>query len=101
MGRSRSCDQTLILWLWFIIHVRQRRRDRTLARLVGVVGGSPGLRRGSAMGANNEVDDGEPPGTVGFSWGGSNQRPLSSSSAADSGQIPAMCCSPCFGGEVG
>ena len=42
-----------------------------------------------------------------FSWyrqlllGGSNRRLPSSPAAAGSGQIPAMCCSPCSGSEVG
>ena len=34
------------------------------------------------MGANDEVDDGEPPGTGGFSWGGSNRWLPSSPEAA-------------------
>src|SRR4051812_33768228 len=101
MGGCGPHDQALILRLRFIIHVGQRRRGRTLARTVGVVGGSPGLKRWSATGANDEVDDGNPPGTDNSSWGGSNQRLLSSSSTADSGQIPAMRCSHCSVGEVG
>ncbi len=35
--------------------------------------GSPGFRRGSARRENVEVDDGEPPVTGSFSWGGSNR----------------------------
>ena len=53
------------------------------------------------MGANDEVNDGEPPGNGSSSWGGSNQRLLFSSFAADFGEIPATCCSPCSGDEVG
>src|SRR3954465_8052226 len=49
-GQRGALDLVLIQRLWFIVHVGQRQRDRTLARQVGVVGGSPGLRRGLAMG---------------------------------------------------
>src|SRR4051812_8115305 len=62
---------------------------------VGVVGGSPGLRRGSAMVANDEVDDGDSPGTGSSSWGGSNRWIPSSLAAAGSDEIPKMRCSPC------
>src|SRR3954470_13232280 len=68
---------------------------------VGVVGGSPGLRRVSAMGVNDKVDDGDSPGTGSSSWGGSNRRRLSSSTAANSGEIPATWCSPCSGEGCG
>src|SRR3954468_17669174 len=88
MGRSWPHDLTLIERLWFIVHVGQRWRDRTLARPVGVVGGSPGLRRWSATGANDEVDDGDPPGTDNFSWDGSNRRLPSPPAATGSCQIP-------------
>ena len=53
------------------------------------------------MGENDEVDNGEPPGTGSFSWGGSNRWLPSPPAAAGSGQIPAMRCSPCSGTEVG
>src|SRR4051812_49731314 len=62
---------------------------------VGVTGGSPGFRRGSAIGANDEVDDNGSPSTGSFSWGGSNRWLPSSPAAAGSGQIPVMRCSPC------
>src|SRR3954470_11504984 len=94
-GQHGALDLVLIQRLWFIVHVGQRRRDRTLMRQVGVVGGSPGLRRGSARWANDEVDDDEPPGTGGFSWGGSNRWLPSSVAAAGSSEIPARWCSPC------
>src|SRR3954462_13584230 len=99
MGACEPHDLTLIQWMWFIVHVRQRRRDRTLARQVGVVGGSPGLRRWSATGAHDEVDDDDSPGTDSFSWGGSNRQLLSSSAAANSGEILATWCSPCSRSE--
>src|SRR3954465_14693219 len=101
MGRCGAFDLVLVQWLRVIVDVGQRRRDRNLARLGGVVGGSPGFRRGPAMRANDEVDDGEPPGTDSFSWGGSNRWPPSSAEAVSSGEIPVMCCSPCSGTEVG
>src|SRR3954470_23172787 len=95
MGRCGAFDLVLIQRLRVIVDVGQRRRDRNLTRQVGVVGGSPGLRRGLARRANDEVDDGEPPGTGSFSWGGSNHWLPSSPEAAGSGDIPARWCSPC------
>ena len=59
----------------------------------------PGLRRWSAMGANDGVDDDDPPGTGGSSWGGSNQWRPSPPAAARSGEIPVTWCSPCSGDE--
>ena len=53
------------------------------------------------MGANDEVDHGDSPGTGSSSWGGSNRWLPSSPAAASSSQIPAMRCSPCSGSEVG
>src|SRR4051812_11591822 len=100
-GQRGALDLVLIQRLWFIVHVGQRRRDRTLTRQVGVMGGSPGLRRGSAMRANDEVGDGEPPGTGSFSWDGRNRRRPSSPEAACSGAILAMRCSPCSETEAG
>src|SRR3954470_23481699 len=100
MGRCGAFDLVLIQRLRVIVNVGQRRRDRNLTRQVGVVGGSPGLRRGSARRANDEVDDGEPPGTGSFSWGGSNRWLPSSPEAAGSGDILANHYSPCFGNGV-
>src|SRR3954471_24112962 len=100
MGRCGVFDLVLIQRLRVIVDVGQRRRDRNLARPVGVVGGSPGFRRGSARRANDKVDDGEPPGTGSFSWGGSNRWLPSSPEAAGSGEIPVKCCSPCSGNGV-
>src|SRR4051812_20330078 len=97
MGQRGALDLVLIQRLWFIVHVGQRWRDRTLTRQVGVVGGSPGLRRGSARRANDEVDDGEPPGTGSFSWGDSNRWLPSSPAAAGSGEIRGLRWSPCSG----
>ena len=93
MGERWPCDLVLIQRLRVIVDVGQRRRDRTLARPVGVVGGSPGFRRGSARRANDEVDDGEPPGTGSFSWGGLDQRRPSPPEAAAPAAIPALWCS--------
>ena len=101
MGRYGAFDLVLIQRLRVIVDVGQRRRDRNLAQLVGVVGASPGLRRGSARRANDKVDDGEPPGTDSFSLGGSNRWLPSSLVAAGFGEILATCCSPCSGDEVG
>ena len=67
MGRCGSFDLILIQRLGVIVDVGQRRRERNLAWPVGVAGGSPGYGRGSARRANDEVNDGEPPGTGGFS----------------------------------
>src|SRR3954469_10539857 len=100
MGRCGAFDLVLIQRMRVIVDVGQRRRDRNLTRQVGVVGGSPGLRRGSSRWANDEVDDGEPPGTGSFSWGGSNRWPPSSPAAAGSREILAMRCSPCSGNGV-
>src|SRR3954466_16431345 len=100
MGRCGTFDLVLIQRLGVIVDVGQRRRDRNLARPVGVAGGSPGCRRGSARRANDEVDDGEYPGTGGSSWGGSNRWLPSSPEAAGSGEIPVMRCSPCSGNGV-
>ena len=77
-----------------------RRRETTPARTkpsaaVRGARGSSGYGRGSARRVNDEVDDGEPPGTGGFSWGGSNRWLPSSPEAAGSGEIPAGWCSPC------
>src|SRR4051812_6609695 len=54
MGRCGSFDLILIQRLGVIVDVEQRRRDRSLARPVGVAGGSPGCagegrRRGRTM----------------------------------------------------
>src|SRR3954471_18364814 len=95
MGRCGAFDLVLIQRLSVIVDVGQRRRDRNLARLVGVVGGSPGCRRGSARRANDEVDDGKSPGTGGSSWGSSNRWLPSSPEAAGSGEIPTRWCSSC------
>src|SRR4051812_15482714 len=95
MGQCGAFDLVLIQRLRVIVDVGQHRRDRNLTRQVGFVGGSPGLRRGSARWANDKVNDGEPPGTDSFSWGGSNCWPPSSPAAAGSGEIPAKCFSPC------
>lgn len=46
-------------------HLNRTRRGLNLERLVGVWGGSPGLRRGSVTGANEVVDDGGYLGTSG------------------------------------
>src|SRR3954470_2068128 len=86
MGQRGSLDLVLIQRLRVIVDARQLRRVRNLARPVRGAGGSPGYGRGSARRANDEVDDGEPPGTSGFSWGGSNRwRPSSSKGAGPSG----------------
>src|SRR3954469_4326014 len=87
-GRSRPHDLSLIERLRLIVHVGKGRRDRTLTRQAGVVGGSPGRRRGSAMGENNELDDDDSPGTGSSSWGGSNRWLPSALAAAGSGEIP-------------
>src|SRR3954471_10786542 len=50
MGRCGSFDLVLIQRLRVIVDVGKRRRDRNLARPVGVAGGSPGCRRGSRGG---------------------------------------------------
>src|SRR4051812_329103 len=100
MGRCGAFDLVLIQLLRVIVDVGQRRRDRNLARPVGVIGVSPWFRRGSARRANDEVDDGKPPGTGSFSWGGSNRWPPSAPAAAGSGEIPAKCCSPFSGNGV-
>src|SRR4051812_30020373 len=100
MERCGAFDLVLIHWLRIIVDVGQRWRDRNLARPVGVFGGSPGFGRGSTRRANDEVDDGEPPGTGSFSWGGSNRWLPSSPVAAGSGEISAMRCSPCSGNGV-
>ena len=68
MGQRGSFDLVLIQRLRVIVDARQLRRERNLARPVRGAGGSPGYGRGSARRANDEVDDGEPPGTGGFSW---------------------------------
>ena len=60
----------------------------------GGAGGSSGYGRGSARRANNKVDDGDPPGTGGFSWGGSNRWLPSSPAAVGSSEILARWCSP-------
>ena len=101
MGRCGSFDMVLIHRLGVIIDVEQRRRDRNLARPVGVAGGSPGCWRGSARRVNDKVDDGDSLGTDNSSWGGSNRWRLSSSAAANSGEILATWCSSCSGEEVG
>src|SRR3954468_4567909 len=95
MGRCGAFDLVLIQRQRVIVDVGQRRQDRNLARPVGVIGGSPVFGPGSARRANDEVDDGEPPGTGSFSWGGSNRWLPSSLVAVGSGEIPAMRCSPC------
>src|SRR3954466_6018929 len=95
MGQRGSFDLVLIKQLGVIVPARQLRRERNLARPVRGARGSPGYRRGSASRVNNEVDDGEPPGTGGFSWGGSNRWLPSSPAAAGSSEIPARWCSPC------
>src|SRR3954464_6435511 len=77
--------------------LNRTRWDRTLAQPVGVCGGSPGLRRWSAIGANDEVDDGVSPSTGGSSWGASNRRRPSPPAAEGYGEIPAMLRSPCSG----
>ena len=100
MGRCGAFDLVLIQRLRVIVDVGQRRRDRNLARPVRGAGGSPGYRRGSARRANDEVDDGESPGTGGFSWGGSNRWLPSFPVAAGSDEIPTKCCSPCSGNGV-
>ena len=83
----------------------RRPRQATPARLNpnAAGGGRRGItgaqeRVGEA--ANNKVDDGEPPGTGSFSWGGSNRWLPSSPVAAGSGEIPAKRCSPSFGNGV-
>src|SRR3954462_11538678 len=101
MGRCGGFDLVLIQRLRVIVDVEQRRRDRNLARPVGVAGGSPGFGRGSARRANDEVDDDELRGGRGSSWGRRNRRRPSFTEAACSGAIPAMRCSPCSGTEVG
>src|SRR3954468_6449906 len=95
MWRRGSFDLILIQRLGVIVDARQLRREKNLARPVRVAGGSPGCWRGSARQANDEVDDGESPGTGGFSWGGSNRWLPSSPEAAGSGEILARWCSPC------
>src|SRR3954471_15286722 len=95
MGQCGSFDLILIQRLGVIIDVGQRRQELNLARPVRVAGGSPGCWRGSARRVNDEVDDGESPGTGGFSWGGSNRWLPSSTEATGSGEIPARWCSPC------
>src|SRR3954465_4200586 len=100
MGQRGSLDLVLIQRLRVIVDARQLRRERNLARPVRGAGGSPGYWRGSARQANDEVDDGEPPGTGGFSWGGSNRWLPSSPEAAGSGEIPARWCSPCLENAV-
>src|SRR3954467_1901271 len=100
MGQRGTFDLILIQRLGVIVDVEQRRRDKNLARPVGVAGGSPGCSRGSARRANDEVDDGESPGTGGSSWGGSNRWLPSSPEAAGSGEIPTRWCSPCSGNGV-
>src|SRR4051812_10114202 len=100
MGRCGAFDLVLIQRLRVIVDVDQRRRDRNLARPVGVVGGSPGLRQGSTRRGNDEVDDGEPLGTGSLSWGGSNRWPPSSPEAPGSGEILARGCSPSSGNRV-
>ena len=95
MGQRGSFDLVLIQLLGVIVDARQLRRERNLARPVRGAGGSPGYGRGSARRANDEVNDGDPPGTGGFSWGGSNRWLPSSSAAAGSSEIPARWCSPC------
>src|SRR5215216_7375193 len=95
MGQRGSFDLILIQRLRVIVDARQLRQERNLAWPVGGAGGSPGYGRGSARRANDEVDDGESPGTGGFSWGGSNRWLPSSPEAAGSGEIPAGWCSPC------
>ena len=52
------------------------------------------------MRANDEVNDGESPGTGGFSWGGSNRWLPSSLEAAGSGEILVKHCSLCSGNGV-
>src|SRR3954468_9770911 len=96
MGQRGSLDLVLIQRLRVIVNARQLRRERNLARPVRGAGGSPGYGRGSARRGNDEIDEGEPPGTGGFSWGGSNRWLLSSPAAAGSSEIPASWCSPCF-----
>src|SRR3954470_6443636 len=54
MGRCGAFDLVLIQRLRVIVDVGQRRRDRNLARKVGVVGGSPRFRRESARWANDK-----------------------------------------------
>ena len=100
MGRCGTFDLVLIQRLRVIVDVGQRRRDRNLARPVGVVGGSPGFRRGSARRANDEVDDGVLRGGRGSSWGGRNRWRPSSLEAAGSGEIPSRWFSPCSGNGV-
>src|SRR3954464_1610954 len=101
MGQRGSFDLVLIQRLRVIVVARQLRRERNLARPVRGAGGSPGYGRGSARRANDGFDDGEPPCTGGFSWGGSNRWLPSSPAAAGSCQIRAMHCSPCSGTEAG
>src|SRR4051812_27878523 len=95
MWQHGSFDLILIQRLGVIVDVGQRRRERNLARPVRGAGGSPGCWRGSARQANYEVDNGESPGTGGFSWGGSNLWLPCSPEAAGSGEIPARWRSPC------
>src|SRR4051812_32834035 len=87
MGQRGSFDLVLIQRLRVIVDARQLRRERTLARPVRGAGSSPEYGRGSARRANDEVDDGEPPGTGGFSWGGSNRWLLSSPAAAGGARL--------------
>src|SRR3954467_5061180 len=95
MRRRGSFDPVLIQRLGVNVDARQLRRERNLARPVRVTGGSPGYWRGSARRGNEEGDDGESPGTGGFSWGDSNRWLPSSPEAAGSGEIPAGWCLPC------
>ena len=93
MGQRGSFDLVLIQRLRVIVDVGQHRRDRNLVWQVGVVGGSPGLRRGSARRANEVEDDGGSPGTSGASWDGLDQRRPSPPEAAAPAAIPALWCS--------